>query len=135
VQDRPTQHEILDAVQRFLDDEVVPGTQGRTQFLVRVAANLLRTLDRELALEEGQLAREWSGQNTLLGEQVPPAGIQSLREALLRRNATLCERIRAGEADEGEARVRMVAHVRQTVQAKLAVSNPALLGRQAGQSR
>jgi very-short-patch-repair endonuclease len=128
VQDRPSQHEILDAVQRFLDDEVVPVTQGRTQFLVRVAANLLRALDRELTLEETQLAREWDGLNALLGAEQPPAGREALREALRRRNAALCERIRAGAADEDEARARILAHVRRTVQEKLAVTNPALAG-------
>ncbi|HZQ35211.1 MAG TPA: DUF6285 domain-containing protein [Dehalococcoidia bacterium] len=129
MQDRPTQHEILDAVQRFLDEDVVPATEGRRQFLVRVAANLLRTLDRELALEEAQLAREWDGLNALLGEEPAPAGHAALCDALRRRNAALCDRIRAGEADEGEARARILAHVRRTVQEKLAVTNPALAGR------
>ncbi len=129
MQDRPTQHEILDAVQRFLDGEVVPATEGRTQFLVRVAANLLRALDRELALEEAQLAREWDGLNALLGAEPLPAGREALRAALLHRNAALCERIRAGAADEGEARTQILAHVRRTVQEKLAVTNPALAGR------
>ncbi len=129
MQDRPSQHEILDAVQRFLDDEVVPATEGRTQFLVRVAANLLRTLDRELALEEDQLAREWQGLDELLGAEPPPAGREALREAVRRRTAALCERIRAGAADEGEERARIVAHVRESVRDKLVVTNPGLLRR------
>ncbi len=129
MQDRPTQHEILNAVQRFLDEDVVPATEGRTQFLVRVAANLLRALDRELALEEAQLAREWSGLNALLGAEQPPTGREAVRAALLQRNAALCERIRAGVADEGEARAQILAHVRGTVQEKLVVTNPALAER------
>ncbi|HLZ73192.1 MAG TPA: DUF6285 domain-containing protein [Dehalococcoidia bacterium] len=116
-------------MQRFLDGEVVPATEGRTQFLVRVAANLLRTLDRELALEEDQLAREWQGLNELLGAEPPPAGREALRDAVRRRNSALCEQIRAGAADEGAAREQILAHVRRAVQDKLAVTNPGLLTR------
>ena len=55
MQDRPTVHELLDALGRFLDEEIVPATDGRRQFLARVAANVARMVDRELAAEETQL--------------------------------------------------------------------------------
>jgi hypothetical protein len=125
MQDRPSQHEILDAVQRFLDEELVPHTDGRRQFLVRVAANLLRALDRELAHEEEFLAGEWAGLDELLGvEPIPAGGRDRLRQALMRRNEMLCTQIRSGAADGGANRALIVAHVRRTVHDKLAITNP-----------
>ncbi len=124
MQDRPTQHEILDAVQRFLDEEVVPHTDGRRRFLVRVAAGLLRTLDRELTAEDAGLAREWAGLDELLGADQPPVDRAALRFGIRARNQQLCDRIRAGAADGGPERERILAHVRRTVHDKLADTNP-----------
>ncbi len=126
--DRPDQHEILDAVQRFLDEEVVPHTDGRRQFLVRVSANLLRALDRELTSEEAMLAREWQGLDELLGEEPLPAGGRDAVRALLPgRNERLCGRIRDGAVDLGADRAAVVAHVRRTIHDKLTVTNPGYL--------
>jgi aminoglycoside phosphotransferase (APT) family kinase protein len=54
---RPTAREILDAVRRFLTDDVMPGTTGRLSFHARVAANMLAIVERELA----QPARDDAG--------------------------------------------------------------------------
>src|SRR5438105_1177846 len=105
MQDRPSQHEILDAIQRFLDEEVVPQLQGRRQFLLRVAANLLRSLDRELQQEETFAVREWQGLNALLGEEPSPdGGRAAMRAAMARRTEQLCAEIRAGAADSEPGR-------------------------------
>src|SRR5579883_2572696 len=77
MQDRPTVHELLDAVQRFLDEEIVPNTEGRRQFVARVSANVLRMIDRELTLEDEHQAREWGALDALLG----PAALPSERAA------------------------------------------------------
>ncbi|MET0446849.1 MAG: DUF6285 domain-containing protein, partial [Aeromicrobium sp.] len=45
----PDAAEIVAAVREFLSDEVMPGTTGALSFHARVAANLLATLERELA--------------------------------------------------------------------------------------
>jgi len=128
MQDRPTIGELLVAVERFLDDEIVPSTDGRRQFLARVSANALRLVERELASNETHATREWAGLEALLGSEGPaPTSPEGLRAALLRRNTDLGERIRRGEADAGEQRRRVLAHVRATVQDKLTVTNPAYL--------
>jgi aminoglycoside phosphotransferase (APT) family kinase protein len=46
---RPTAREILDAVRRYLTEDVMPGTTGRLSFHARVAANMLAIVERELA--------------------------------------------------------------------------------------
>ncbi len=127
MQDRPTAVELLKAVERFLDDEIVPNTQGTRQFHARVAANVMRILAREWEQEEEQLDAEWAGLDELLGAEPRPPSRRSLRDAIARRTAILCERIRAGEADEGPFREQVLAHVRRTVRDKLLVNNPGWL--------
>ena len=124
MQDRPTQDELLAALERFLDDEVVAKTEGALRFHGRVAANVVRMLRRELAQEGEQLLREWAGLDALLGPAGQPRTRADLRDALAARNEQLCERIRAGDADGAPFRDRVLTHVRQTVRDKLLVTNP-----------
>ncbi|KUI31039.1 hypothetical protein AU195_11395 [Mycobacterium sp. IS-1496] len=46
---RPTAAELVAAVADFLDDEVRPAIDGHVGFHLRVATNVLRTVERELA--------------------------------------------------------------------------------------
>ena len=59
MQDRPTVLELLAAVRGFLEDDLGPVLEGRRRFHALVAANVLRIVERELAGEEEQLARQW----------------------------------------------------------------------------
>ena len=128
MQDRPTQDELLAALERFLDDQVVVKTEGALSFHGRVAANVVRILRRELEHEDEQLAREWAGLDGLLGATERPSTRAALRDALSSRNEALCERIRSGAADTSPFRDTVLAHVRQTVRDKLLVTNPGWLG-------
>jgi hypothetical protein len=128
MQDRPTYDELLAAVERFLDDEVVPNSQGARRFHARVAANVIRIVRRELEQEEEQLGSEWAGLQELLGPMEEPQGRRALRQAVAARTAELCERIRRGDADSEPFRQAVLAHVRRTVRDKLLVSNPGWLG-------
>ncbi len=135
MQDRPTVHELLDALGRFLDEEIVPATDGRRQFLARVAANVARMVDRELAAEETQLVEEWSRLQTLHAvatgsppSDPKPGDREALRTAIAGATGELCRRIRAGEVDaEGGLRAAVLDHLRRTVRDKLVVSNPSWL--------
>ncbi len=46
---RPTAREMLEAVRSFLTDDVMAATSGRLSFHARVAANMIATVERELA--------------------------------------------------------------------------------------
>ena len=127
--DRPAAVELLRAVEAFLERDVVPNLAGPRQFHARVAANAIRIVRRELETEDEALGAEWSGLDALLGEEKRPPARLALREALRARNTELCERIRAGEADEGPFAQRVFEHVRQTVRDKLRASDPELLRR------
>ncbi|HJQ82948.1 MAG TPA: DUF6285 domain-containing protein [Candidatus Binatia bacterium] len=130
MQDRPWVAELLAAIQRFLERDVVPALDGPKQFHARVAANVLAIVGRELADEEASLGAEWQRLATLLGETPtePPRGIEALRAAVRAANAALAERIRRGDADEGAFGAAVRRAVRETVVEKLRVANPRFLG-------
>ena len=45
----PSSAELARAVREFLEDEVIPATDGRLSFQARVAANVVAQLERELS--------------------------------------------------------------------------------------
>jgi hypothetical protein len=125
VNDRPAAVELLRAVEAFLEREVVPALAGPGRFHARVAANVVAMVAREIETEEAHLAGEWQRLGELLGDAAPaPAGREALRAGVLARSGGLVARIRAGEADAGEWRARVLAHLRRTVAEKLEVSRP-----------
>ena len=128
MQDRPNYDELLAAVERFLDDEIVAKSEGARRFHGRVAANVIRIVRRELEHEEEQLAREWAGLDDLLGASERPNNRDALRDALAARSDELCERIRRGDADSAPFRQAVLDHTRQTVRDKLRATNPGWLG-------
>jgi hypothetical protein len=127
MQDRPTVDELLGAVERFLREDIVPATDGRRQFLARVAANAIGLVTRELASESAHAAREWAGLDGLLGAEPLPAERAAIAERVRARNQELCERIRAGEFDDDAGREALLRHLRATVRDKLEVTNRAYL--------
>ncbi len=131
MQDRPTKRELLDAVARFLADEIVPAMSGRRQFLARVSIHALELVSRELDGEERRFAREWRGLDAILGPEPAPEGRAALQAAIRRRTDALCARIRAGDLDRpGGARRALLEHLRESVREKLEVSDPRLLERE-----
>ncbi|MDZ4278906.1 MAG: DUF6285 domain-containing protein [Dehalococcoidia bacterium] len=127
MQDRPTYDELLAAVESFLDEEIVPNSEGARRFHARVSANVLRIVRRELEHADEQFEREWAGLVALLGPAERPAGRSALREARAARTGELCARVRAGDADAGPFRNAVLAHARHTVRDKLVVTNPGWL--------
>lgn len=125
--DRPTVDELLRAVELLLDEQLVPSLEGARKYNARVAANVIRTVRRELQHEERQLDTEWRGLDIVLGPAQRPPTLHALRRSLLERNGELSERIREGDADTGAFRELVLAHVRDTVHAKLEVSDPGWL--------
>ncbi len=128
MQDRPTYDELLAAVERFLEQEIMPNSEGARRFHARVAVNALRIIRRELEGEEEHLAAEWAGLDGVLGPAERPEGRAALRRAIQARTSKLCERILRGDADAGPFQEAVLAHVRRTVRDKLLVSNPGWIG-------
>jgi hypothetical protein len=130
MQDRPTAIELLTAVREFLEQDVLPGLEGRKRFHGLVAANVLSIVTRELKEEETLLVAEWRRLRDLLrvDETVPPGRLDGLRTAVRALTERLVGRIRAGETDDGAFGDAVRTHVRMTITEKLRVANPKLLG-------
>ena len=126
MQDRPTAQELLEAVRRFLEDDVVAALDGPARFHARVAANVLAIVGRELADEESLLVAEWTRLATLLERPsvTPPERLGALRTAVAEMTDALCARIRRGDADASPVREAVRAAVTASVAEKLAVANP-----------
>ncbi len=123
--DRPDAAELLEAVGRFLREEVITALDGPARYQARVAANVVAIVARELESEERQLKGEWERLARLLGDPRPlAAGREALRAGIRRWSEELVERIRSGEADQGSWRQAVLAHLEQTVADKLAVARP-----------
>ena len=104
--DLPSALELLAAVEGFLRDDVLPGAEGRLAFHVRVAANVLGIVGRQLELGPAQAHAH--------AARLAALGVTS--------EAELAEAIRSGSLDHRLGEVR--AAVRATVAEKLAVVNP-----------
>jgi hypothetical protein len=136
VNDRPTAVELLRAVERFLQAEVVPELEGPRAYHARVAANVVAIVAREIETEEAQLRGEWERLSRLLGDAAPaPAAREALREGVRSRTRALVERIRAGDADRGDFREAVLAHLRRTVDDKLDVAKPPRVAADPGPAR
>jgi hypothetical protein len=96
---RPTAAELVAAVAEFLETDVREGTSGAVNFHSRVAANVLRTVERELLDDRPA--------DQLLG--FPD-------------EATLAGAIRRGDLDQRGA--ELLPTLRHLVLHKLAVSHP-----------
>jgi hypothetical protein len=101
---RPTAAELVAAVADFLDNDVRSATSGRVNFHARVAANVLRIVEREL------LDKSAGEVTDVLGE----IGFTD--------EARLAAAIRAGELDDRAGELLPV--LRTLVRHRLAVAHP-----------
>ncbi len=110
--DRPDAAELIEAVSEFLTTDVAPILEGRTAFQLRIALNLLATVQRTLSDGAAMDAEEQSRICDLLRTD---GNLEEL-------NARLADMIKAGELD-GRS-VEVLDHLRQTVKDKLRLANP-----------
>ena len=112
MQDEPTPQEMLSAVAALLRETVMPKLSGHTAFLVRVAANALDLVRRQVELEPTADAAELARLRELLRRD----------GALLELNQVLCEAIEAG--DVGLETPGLADHLWATTLEKLAIDQP-----------
>jgi hypothetical protein len=104
--DVPGIAELVAAVREFVERDVMGVTEGRVRFHARVAANVLGMVERELAL----------------GPAHAVAHASALARLGVPDEAALAKAIRDGTLAHG--RDEVLAVVRETVRAKLAVAHP-----------
>ena len=126
MQDRPDARELLEAVRAFLEEQIVPALEGTRQFHARVAANVLAIVGRELLSGDDEIRVEWRRLLALLDASsgAAPESPAALVEVVRSLNSKLAARIRAGDADDGPWRERVLAHLRATSEDRLAIANP-----------
>jgi hypothetical protein len=114
--DMPRTDELVTSVRDFLRGDVMSATQGRTNFLARVASNSLDIVLRELSLGEEHRARERSRLRALFGSS---DDLEALRWRLTRelRDGTM-PLDKEGLAD----------HLRATVVNQVAIDQPVYSG-------
>jgi aminoglycoside phosphotransferase (APT) family kinase protein len=110
---RPTAAELVAAVAMFLREDVMAATDGRLNFLARVAANTLDGVERELRLGPAQEQRH--------RERLAAFGQAD--------QAGLAAAIRSGKLDPDDP--ALLAAVRAAVTDRVAVANPRYLSRPA----
>jgi len=121
MQERPAPRAVLEALARFLLEELQPAVKDkRLGFRVLIAAHLASTLAAELESRDARLESELQRLRGLL----PDVADASLaREAELRQlNAALAERLRRDASGLEDGAVR--AHLRQTLLDALQVLSP-----------
>lgn len=105
----PTTLQLVEAVREFLQNEVMQATDGQLSFHARVAANVLRTVERELAGEAEDDA--WAM------EQLRSVGVSSEEE--------LADLVKSAPSLASLASV--VDVLQALTRARLQASNPAYL--------
>lgn len=130
MQDKPTDMQLLQGVRYFLEDVAMQELKGASQFRARVAANVVKMLLREGDGSESDVHAEYASLCDLFGRSAdPPAGLEDARARVLELNEELAGRIRDGEADAGEFRMRVLAHLCAEAVRKLDVTNPKMAAR------
>lgn len=104
----PSAIELIAAVREFLQDQVMPATDGQLSFHARVAANVLSTVERELAAAG---ADEWATARL----RSVGAGTESELREVVRRAPSL--------EDLGD----VIDVLQDLTRARLTVSNPGYL--------
>jgi hypothetical protein len=104
-----TAAELARAVRQFLEEELLPASEGRLRFLARVAGRAVGQLERELEL----------------GPEFEEAHAARLAQLGMRDDAELCEAIRSGALDDRMDEV--LEAVRARAVDRLRVANPRYL--------
>jgi hypothetical protein len=118
VQDRPTSAELLATLGEYLEEELMPALDGPLAYRTRVAANLVRILERENALGPASLRRELELLSGLLGTNPPRS--DSLADDVLELNRQVVAAIDAGRIDHARAWPALM----EIARAKLAIIRP-----------
>jgi len=104
--DQPDVATLIEAVREFLVAEVEPETEGRLRYHLKVAANVLAIIERELELGEEHAARH--------AQRLAKLGFESDEE--------LAAEIRSGGLDDRHE--ELARELREMVADKLAVARP-----------
>jgi len=110
----------LATVAEYLEDELIAALDGPLAYRSRVAANLVRILQREQELGGASLRREYALLRALLDLEPDAAAPESLADAVLELNRRVVAAIDAGAI----AHARAWPVLMEIARAKLAIIRP-----------
>lgn len=125
MRDQPTGEQLLATAEALLRERILPGLSGAQKTDALMIARAMAIAARQLCNGERPEQEELEALSGLV-EHAGDGGAE-LRPRLLAANRALCRAIRAGEADRGERRAEIFAHLERVTRQKLAESNPRLL--------
>jgi hypothetical protein len=109
--------DMLATIRAYLEQEILPGLRDDKWFNVKVAANMLATVERELR----------QGPEADAAEQARLAALTGAEGTLADLNRVLAESIRDGSIATDDP--RLLDHLRRTTADALAINNPLWLAR------
>lgn len=129
MRDQPTGEPLLDTARQLLRDELLPALPPRQRHAALMIANAMAIAGRQLRHGEAAERDELLALQQLLA--LPPCAPAddpaALRAQLVEANRVLSVQLRSGQADGGERRERVLAHLRATTRRKVEESNPKYL--------
>ena len=127
--DHPSHAQLLDIVYRFLKEDFRSSSVDESQRVweAQTAAELVKMVERSIALSISQAYAEWERLNGIQGTDIAPPDMTKIEEALSRRNEAFAEGIRQGKYDDAHGRAALLAHFLVTAQAALEITNPRYL--------
>ena len=109
--------DLLATIRAYLEQEILPGLRDDKWFNVKVAANMLATVERELR----------QGPEADAAERARLAALTGAEGTLSDLNRVLAEAIRSGKIATDDP--RLLDHLRRTTANALAINNPQWLAR------
>lgn len=129
MREQPTGDKLLESARSLLRDELIPALPPDKRHSALMIANALGIAARQLKNGDVPAHQEVIALEGILGAQ-PASGSAmpaSLEQRLDELNRQLCQRIRQGIADSGDARDSVRAHLLHTARHRVAESNPKFL--------
>jgi len=120
LQDRPTATELLATVGGFLETELMPALDGPLAYRTRVAANLVRILERENSVGPALLLREYELLRGLLGDNTSLSPSAVTHDQVAELNTRLAVAIDVGSVSHADAWPALM----EIARAKLAIIRP-----------
>ena len=124
----PSAAELLAIARETLNSEIRPHVQDDARYTVAMIANAMAVAAREIAAGDAPARAALARLDLLHGEGPRELHGEALEDAIAAHGRRLAADIRAGRYDTSDARRRAVLdHLRESVKAKLRISNPKAL--------
>ncbi|MGQ0751639.1 MAG: DUF6285 domain-containing protein [Betaproteobacteria bacterium] len=125
MKNRPYAPDLLAIAREAFNTEILPAVPDDKRYTALMIANALAIARREMEAGEESAQSELARLRSLFGESAREVHGLELHFALADCNRRLAGDIRAGRYDD--ERAALLAHLRRTVEEKLAISNPKAL--------